>query len=155
MKRSPFMGLLPLGYALLFASSPSFFSSNLKVLVAAQEESHDEGHEDQENDEANVMGEDHEEGELHHDAYDPLNENEFNPCRRHPTWWWGGGGDSGTTAVDYETCQELTGWSPRDSWWRFDTEPMREWLSNEKEELIAECLDAAFLSVPETFWWAA
>jgi hypothetical protein len=143
MKTSHFMCFLPWGFVL----SP-FMSCKLQ-LVAAQEDNNEEDHDVEE---PNVLGEDdQEDGAFHHDAYDPLNENELNPCRRHPTWWRGGDG----TVVDYETCQELTGWSPRDSWWRLDTEPMKEWLSEGKEEKIAECLDAAFLSVPETFWWAA
>jgi hypothetical protein len=137
MKTSPLLCLLHWGFFLL-ASSP--LSCKLQ-LVAAEDENNEEYHEDDDEEEK--------EEDAYND-YDPLNENKLNPCRRHPTWWGAGEG-----IVDYEMCQELTGWSPRDSWWHVDTKPTKEWLSEGKEDKIAECLDAALVSVPDTFWWAA
>lgn len=135
MKTSPFMCFLHWGFFLL-ASSPYF------QLVVAEDSNEEVDHENEEEEQI--------EAEEAFNDYDPLNENELNPCRRHPTWWGAGEG-----IVDYEMCQELTGWSPRDSWWHVDTEPTKVWLSDGKEDKIVECLDAAFLSVPDTFWWAA
>jgi hypothetical protein len=83
------------------------------------------------------------------DKYDPENESPLHFCRRNPTW-------RGENNVDYyETCRELTGWKPRDFWWRNDTRPMEQWLSKGMDEKITECLDKSFLSVPGDKWWSA
>jgi hypothetical protein len=118
MKTSPFTCILPWG-----------FLCRLQMFCAAE---YDNNHErvDYEGDE------EEEDEEAYNNDYNPLNENELNPCRRHPTWWGAGEG-----IVDYETmCQELTGWSPRDSLWRVDIEPIKEWLSDGKEDKIAVSL---------------
>jgi hypothetical protein len=159
MKTSPFMCSMVLswGFFLLLDSSSPFSSKKLH-LVGAQEDAN-EGDGEYHADEDDM---DEEEGEGYDDAYDPLNENELNPCRRNPTWWRAGGEQVAGAGnnVDYENCQGLAGWSPRDSWWHVDTQPMKEWLSDGKEQKIAECLDAAFVSISiptevDTFWWAA
>lgn len=83
------------------------------------------------------------------DHYDPDNEHPLNVCRRNPTW-------RGENNVDfYETCRELTGWKPRDFWWRNDTRPVDQWLSEGMDEKITECLDESFQSVSEDKWWSA
>ena len=142
------------GFFLLVSSSRPW-SCQLHLL-AAQEDGNEEGL-----DHAEDEMDDEEEEEEAHQNYDPLFEDVLNTCRRNPTWWRpAGAGDGNNTAVVdyYAGCQKLTGWNPRDSWWRvLDAQPIKKVLTDEKEAQIAECLDAAFLSIPttETFWWAA
>ena len=71
-------------------------------------------------------------------------------CRRDPTWR----GD----AVDHDECRRLTGWKPRDFWWRMDKNHTKEVLEG-KEQEIAECIDKYFEEAKQKndkdFWWAA
>jgi hypothetical protein len=67
-------------------------------------------------------------------------------CRRNPTW-------RGET-VDNDECRLLTGWTPRDFWWRFDKNKTHEMLHG-KEEEIAECIDDQFQKAKDDgLWWA-
>lgn len=85
-------------------------------------------------------------------AYDPADENPENVCRRNPTWRRKDLGND--VLLDYETCRELVGWKPRDIWWREDPHPAARWLSDGKEQQIADCLDEAMRNVDGTLWWA-
>jgi hypothetical protein len=81
--------------------------------------------------------------------YDPDNESPLHVCRRNPTW-------RVENNVDYlEPCRQLTGWKPRDFWWRNDTRPVEQWLSKGMDEKITACLDKSFQSVSEDKWWSS
>jgi hypothetical protein len=54
-------------------------------------------------------------------------------CRQDPTW----------QSVDYEECRALTGWQPRDRWWRHDPAETAFWMDG-KEANLTTCLDQAF-----------
>jgi hypothetical protein len=54
-------------------------------------------------------------------------------CRQDPTW----------QSVDYEECRALTGWQPRDRWWRHDPAETAFWMDG-NEANMTTCLDQAF-----------
>jgi hypothetical protein len=116
--------------------------TRLLPLVVAD----DVGHGDEEQEDAD-SGHHHEPAD-----YDPENENAENVCRRNPTWQRQA--DDVIATLDYATCQELSGWAPRDVWWREDPYPAAHWLSDGKEQQIAECLHEAMRNVDGTLWWA-
>jgi hypothetical protein len=75
-------------------------------------------------------------------CYDPKNEPLYYKCRRDPTW----------RTVDYEECQELTGWYPQDKYWK-DEDNTRAWLVDKYEEL-PQCLYKALDDAKMKYNWA-
>ena len=67
-------------------------------------------------------------------------------CRRNPTWRG--------EAVDHYECRRLTGWKPRDFWWRVDKNHTQEILEGQ-EQAIVDCIDDHFRRAKEAgIWWA-
>ena len=65
-------------------------------------------------------------------------------CRRDPTW----------KSVDYDECQKLTGWKPRDQWWRHDPEGSAPWVDDSQREQVSECMTTSFEKAKEIHEWA-
>ena len=68
----------------------------------------------------------------------------FSRCRRDPTW----------RSVDYDACQALLDWKPRDRWWRHDPTGNALMLKG-KDKNITDCLDKAFENAKIEHSWAA
>jgi hypothetical protein len=58
-------------------------------------------------------------------------------CRNDPTW----------QSVDYDECGELTGWHPRDRWWRHDPDETAFWMNGNEANLTA-CLATIVQETP-------
>jgi hypothetical protein len=144
----------------LFSWGPNAPLMLPSMLVAAEDvgheedndgfgDEHDEHHHDQDEEDESTAYDSH---ATEPPPYDPDHENPENICRRNPTWRQRGHDD---LSLDYETCRELVGWTPRDIWWREDPYPAATWLNDGKEQLIADCLDEALSNVDESsHWWA-
>jgi hypothetical protein len=79
-------------------------------------------------------------------VYDPAQEDPLDKCRRDPTW----------DNVDYNKCQRLMGWEPRDTWWRLDV-GHNEYFLNGKEDDIHDCIREMFQEArkrPTEYEWA-
>jgi hypothetical protein len=91
-------------------------------------------------------GEDGDDEEEEEWVYDPEQEDPLDKCRRDPTW----------DIVDYDDCQRLTGWEPRDTWWRLDV-GHNEYYLNGKEDDIHDCIREMFQEArkrPKEYEWA-
>lgn len=77
-------------------------------------------------------------------SYDQLDINARRvACRQDPTW----------LSVDYEDCQNLMRWKPRNNLWSKDKGHLSNWLDG-RESRIEECLKEAFHSAKEWHEWA-
>ena len=68
-------------------------------------------------------------------------ESAFIACRRDPTW----------SSVDYDMCQKLTGWKPRDNLWKKQLES--GWIKQNGKQ-IQECLKNAFENAKQEYDWS-
>lgn len=101
------------------------------------------GQEEDEDVEAEVDNGDEEEEVEEPAVYDPDDEPLDFPCRRDPTW----------KKVDFDQCQELSGWYPDDTWWKIDAKNNERFLGD-NEARLGECLEKAFDDAKEKYDWA-
>ena len=88
------------------------------------------------------------EEDLEHDEeedapYDPQNEPAVFACRRDPTW----------KSLNFEECQELTGWYEDGVWTKGDESNTKDWL-NGKDFILTKCLEKAFANAKTKYDWA-